>query len=105
MALFVSIEYLSKMEVASESSKSTMAAPDPPSSVTPVLRQFVKEGRELQSRIRQFSSELPPAFTTTKSEFSPVLADFKFLKDTENETMKLYRSNFLKNLYDRSRRV
>ena len=95
-----------RMEVApSESIGSVAPSDDPPSSVVPVLRQFLAEGYGLQARIQQLSSKLPPAFAQTKSEFSPVLADFKYLKDVENQNEKLRRSEFLKNLYNKSRNV
>lgn len=93
-----------KME-ASESVQSATPSDDPPTTAIPVIRRLLQEGHTLHSKIRQFSADLPAVFTATKSEFSPVLADFKYLKDAENEDLKIERNTSLHALYERSKLV
>ena len=90
---------------ATESAASTTASENPPSSVVPVLRRLLDSGYGFHAQVQQLSADLPPAFTETKSEFSPVLADFRFLKDVDNETVKLSKSSFLNRLFTRSQQA
>lgn len=78
---------------------------EPPCSVVSTLRQLVHQGTTLKAQILQLSADIPAAFLETKSEFSPVLADFRYLKSPETENAKLEKSNFLKNLHERANEV
>ncbi|GMH36280.1 hypothetical protein BSKO_04148 [Bryopsis sp. KO-2023] len=73
-------------------------------SVLETLTALVQEGASLQAEVLTLSSELPPAFQLDeKSDYSPVLFDFKYLKNISSCEQKVAKNGQLSALDNKAK--